>query len=68
MGFAKLSHMFDKNTLFYEGPGVLEGLSNTFTLLGTCVDRVGIFKPVLQDIIPRDLGLLLSPHYPPVLL
>lgn len=45
----------------------LKGLSNTFTLLGTCVDRVGIFKPVLQDIIPRDLGLLLSPHYPPVL-
>ncbi|EFO62043.1 Protein 21.1 [Giardia lamblia P15] len=46
----------------------LKGLSNAFTLLGKCIDRIGILKPVLQDIIPWDLNLLLSPHCSPVLL
>lgn len=45
----------------------IRGLSSTFTLLGKCIDRTGVFKQVLQDLLPEDLSLLLSPQYPPVL-
>lgn len=46
----------------------MKGLSTTFALLGKCIDRTGLFKSVLQDLIPEDLGLLLSPQYPSILL
>lgn len=44
----------------------VKGLSSTFILLGKYVDRTGLVKTVLHDLIPGDLNLLLSPHYPPV--